>query len=638
MTSVASSQLELGGEVEADRPRLRTNGDRHAGGLVPTAAVVAAYVAAAVVCFWHVWSNSPSSVSIRGGDQFDFMWFLQWVPFAVTHGHNLLYSSFANWPYGINLVSNTSILFLGLIASPVTLAWGPVVAFNVLNTAALAGSATAGYFFIRRWTSWRPAAFVGGLVYGFGPYQIGQGPNHLNLSFVVLPPLILLVLDEMAVRQRGSPRTWGFLLGLMATAQFFVSTEVLISTGIMAVVCLIAVAGFGHQGIRSHLPFFLRSVGWTIGVAIVFLTYPIWFGLHGLGHINGPIQLVPQGYRTDLLGPIVPTRNFQFAPSSLAHMANSFSANPAENGSYLGITLLVVVVISAVVLWRRSLVIRVSVIAAASAFVLSLGDGLVVTSAPPGSASGFPLPGRLLAAIPELDNMIPVRFSLYVDLFAGLVLGVALTHLHDSLATGHLVPGGLERAHAHRARRRRMHAARATVVPAVVAAVALLPLVPAVPFTGIGSVLPPGYFTSAAVTRIPSGSVALVYPYPSQLTPQPLLWQAEANMRFRMPGGYFLVPQGSRQHIAFSTQLGLAEDTLTAQVFYRLFEGVPPPLTAGLRTELDDELANWDVHTVVAFPKRTPHPVRSLTYLTSLLHARPVIEPGGAYAWYDLRF
>ncbi len=71
-------------------------------------------------------------------------------------------------------MSNTGITLLGVIAAPLTLLGGPVLSFNALLTLALPVSALAMYACLRRWTTWRAAAFVGGLLYGFSPYIIGQ--------------------------------------------------------------------------------------------------------------------------------------------------------------------------------------------------------------------------------------------------------------------------------------------------------------------------------------------------------------------------------------------------------------------------------------------------------------------------------
>ncbi len=592
-----------------------------------TALSVVVYLALAVVIFWHLWTNDPTQVSQPGGDQFSNMWFLEWVPFAISHGHNPFFSNFANYPFGVNLLTNTSALLLGLVASPITVAWGPVASFNVLLTAALPASATAGYFLARRFTSWRPAAFVAGLLYGFSPYEIAQSAGHLNLTFVVFPPLVLLALHELVVRQARPARRWGVGLGLLLTAQFFVSSEVLASTIVVATICLVTTGVVGWRSARPHLRHALVGGAWAAGTAVTLLAYPLWFALSGPGHIAGPIQLVPQGYRADLLGPLVPDSLLRFAPAHLAHIADNFANSPTENGSYLGITLLAVLAVATVALWRQNKAIRVVAVGGAAAFVLSLGAGLVVKSNPPGAASGFPLPERIFTKIPVLSNTIPVRYSLYVALFAALELALVLDHVHRKLGSD--APA--------RKLGRPSWQWRPAAVPAALAAVALVPLVPVAPFTAVGPVGTPAFFTTAALrSSVPVGSTAVVYPYPSSKTPNGQAWQAISHLHFRMPGGYFLVPQGPSQHIAFSPALGYARTTLTATVLTDLAAGAPPARTTTLRTSLRTQWHAWHVQTLVAFPTLGADPAEAVAFLSWLTGRAPTVQPGAAYVWTHL--
>ncbi len=528
--------------------------------------VGAVYVALAVAVYWHVWSTHPATVTQVGGDQYSNMWFLAWLPFAVAHLHNPFFSNFANFPNGVNLLTNTSSLFLSTLFSPVTVLWGPVAAFNAVGTLSLAGSAAAGYVFVREWTSWRPAAFVAGLVVGFGPYEIAQSAaGHINLTFAVFPPLLFLVAARIVIRQGGSPRRWGLALGLLATAQFFVSSEVLASSIVMIVIGVVVVAFVGRSVVRAHVGYALHAVAWALGAMVLLLSYPVWFALAGPAHINGPIQLVPQGYRADLLAPIVPDANQRFAPAHLASIASGFSNSMAENGLYLGLTLLAVLLVGAVLLWRSSAVVRVASVLMLAAFVLSLGASLAVAGRPDGYAVGLPLPERLLSKLPLLSNTVPARYGLYVALFAALLLGVILDRLHTRMAVRG--GGGTGGAGAGAA-------AGAVVVPVVVAAIALVPLWPAAPFTALQPDAVPAFFTSPAIDGVPAGSVAVMYPYATSPTPEAQGWQAVASMHFRMPGGYFLVPDGTpASHIAFSPTLGYTRTTLVAEVWNALARG-----------------------------------------------------------------
>ena len=241
-------------------PRTPDRGSARAA-LAPTMAVMALYLLIAVALNWDAWSEGAASHMQAGADQFTTAWFLRWLPFALLHGHNPLYTDFGNYPFGVNLLNNTSVPLLGLAGAPVTLLFGPIATSNTLSTLALAGSAAAGYCFARRWTEWRPAAFTAGLLYGFSPYEIAESNGgHLNLTFVVLPPLILLAVHQVIMGREETGRGRGIALGLLVTAQFFISSEILVSTVIIGACCVAAAAVIGHRSVRPHLP---RRAQWA---------------------------------------------------------------------------------------------------------------------------------------------------------------------------------------------------------------------------------------------------------------------------------------------------------------------------------------------------------------------------------------
>src|SRR5919205_1865508 len=80
------------------------------------------YAALVLLLFWQVWS-SPGRRSLgSSSDPEQMMWFLGWTRFALSHRYNPLFSDFLNYPHGVNLMWNTSVLLPGALLSPVT-AW-----------------------------------------------------------------------------------------------------------------------------------------------------------------------------------------------------------------------------------------------------------------------------------------------------------------------------------------------------------------------------------------------------------------------------------------------------------------------------------------------------------------------------------
>lgn len=575
---------------------------RHA----PLLLSLATYTVIAVIGWWNAWSMGPREFAQLGGsgDQAISMWFLAWAPYSVLHLQNPFFSNLANHPYGVNLLDNNPALALGYLMAPVTWFGGPVLSFNIIATLAPVVSAAAAYALIRRFTEWRLAAFVGGLLYGFSPYIVGQGTGHIFVEFVPLPPLILLVLHDIVVRQRGRPIPKGALLAAMLVVQFFISSEVMVDTLLIGAAGVIIVALTSRRSIRDHLAFAVKGIGSAIPIVVVALAYPMWFALDGPAHVVGLLQPTPEAYRADLLGIIVPDHLMRFAPSALRTLADKFSGNTTENGSYLGLPLVAVGTATAVWL-RRNLVVLVAAIMGLMAFILSLGSRLTIANH---VLTNVPLPEALLAKTPLLQNVIPARLSVFVPLFTALVLGVALDKLRGAPTRGgrRWVSGAL---------------------PLVLVCACLLPLVPNWPYP-MERIQVPMLFTPTTVDAIQPNSVVLMYPYPNGSFAQGDLWQASRLFPFKIAGGSFVLPQ------PITGKVGNGRPSLINSVMSDLAAGIWPGEDQPLRAELDRLLRSWDVTTVVAVPGSAHFP-EAVSYLNWML-GKPPTKVAGADVWYHL--
>ena len=196
-----------------------------ASALPSMAVVFVVYLLIGIVAFWPVYPG----ISQHPFGSFDFLqtvWFLGWVPHALAHGLNPFFSNAIYVPTGVNLAQNTSTPLLGLITAPFAPVFSPLVRANLLMVLAMPISATAAFVVLRKWQVWGPAAALGGLVYGFSPYMVGQSISHLELIFVPLPPFIALTVASI-LQNKGSSRRLGVQLGLLVAAQYLISPEVL---------------------------------------------------------------------------------------------------------------------------------------------------------------------------------------------------------------------------------------------------------------------------------------------------------------------------------------------------------------------------------------------------------------------------
>ena len=214
-------------------------------------------------------------------------WFQAWPAHAIAHGLNPFISTAVNYPHGVNLMSNTGAPLLGIVFAPVTWLFGPAAAVNLVMRLGFALSAIVMYFVLRRWVRWWPAAFAGGLLYGFSPYIVGQAQAHDFLMFVPFPPLILALLDEVVVRRRHVVRN-GVLLGVVVTAQLLISPEVLSMCALAAFGGLVLLVARHPSAARQHARELVLGLG-TAAVSFVVLgAYPLWVYLRGPSMSRAP--------------------------------------------------------------------------------------------------------------------------------------------------------------------------------------------------------------------------------------------------------------------------------------------------------------------------------------------------------------
>jgi dolichyl-phosphate-mannose-protein mannosyltransferase len=525
-------------------------------------ALLAAYVALAAAAFWTAW-RAPTGRWI--GYDFDpvlFIWHLRWLPFALVHGHDLFTSNYLNYPEGFNLMWNTSILFPSFVLSPVTLLFGTVFSYNVLSTLALALSGWCAYFAFRRYVR-REAAAVGGLLYGFSSFMFGQAFNHPHLTIALFPPLVLLLLDEILVRQRRRSVVVGLLLGIATGLQVLTGEEVAAATALVTVLGVALLALLQHREVRSRLPYALRALGVAAVAALAIAAYPLIVQFTGPGRVSGPIQ--PTGFHVlDLLEFVVPTHRQELTFHSANHLGAKFTGQSEIDG-YVGIPLLVVAVFALVRWWRDRLV-RFAGLLAGIVAVLSLGPRLHVAGH---TLEAVRLPWVLPQRLPVVENILPARLALFLFLLLGLLLAVFVD----------------------RARLSRV------ALLAVLAAV-FVPLIPNLPYPSTASASP-SFFESGA-RQLPPGSVVLVAPFAgvSGGTTRPMLWQARADLRFRMPEGYVINPTARFDPSSRSSVL-----------FRRMAQiqggGSLQPLTQAERADMRCTLLHLAVRSVVVGPMRT---------------------------------
>lgn len=594
----------------------------------PAAICCGVYFVLATLEYGHLGSLSQGHMTgFLSPDAIEQIWWLAWTAYALPHAHNVFLAQWQNYPAGENFGVNGSMLTLGVLLMPITKLFGPVVTWNVALRLAVALSASSMCLVLRRWTTWWPAAFVGGLLYGFSGYAAYYGNALLFLIFVPLPPVIFLLLHEILVRQRWRPGRTGALLGAVCVVQFFIWVEILASTLLMGAIAVALFVAVSRHDLVKRWRYAVTAFAYSLCVGCLLLFLPLLYTLAGPQSIKGaPLS---QGsltlYPSDLLGAIVPSSQW-LSTTRLAAIANQRFV--FATALYIGIPLVVALVLFAVFLRKRRAILFAGTMALI-AFVLSLGPRLWVD----GRETPVRLPFVILLHLPDGASFAPVRFSLFTALFAAVMFAVGLDEFWQRLRRSSR-PAWLS------SRWRIVAAAGAS---AALAVAVVFPLVPRhTQPTSPTNV--PSFFTSAAVDAIPPGSVVLAYPYPdfsnaSVFFPPShkiMLDQAVAGMRFKLIGGYGWFPSPTGLHGTVSPSVLRPKSVqATLDAAYQGATSRETQLSKNKATaDLRVFLRRYGVQTVVALPEGA-QPATAISYISAAIGSP--VESGGVTVWLHVK-
>ncbi len=453
-------------------------------------------------------------------DPISFIWFLNWWPFALSHGLNPFICKYVWYPAGFNMTWATAVPLLAILLWPVTALGGPVLTYNILMLSAPALAAWTAYLLCRELTANGAASLAGGFLFGFSAPEYWQLQAELNCSFVCLIPLAVLLCVR---RLRGGlGRRW-FILSLAAVlaAQLGISTEFLATLCVLGALVWAVFLAFAPAAERRRFIDLAVDIWIAAGLAVI-VTLPFLIYLaRGLPDvpavINSPV--LASADLAQFVSPVVPVHG---AAALARAIASGFAGFSPERGSYIGLPLLVILVLyfgrHAGMPYARALAAALLLISLASLGPLLHWNG---------SLLNITLPWALAAHVPLIRSVLPGRFVMYVSLCTAVTASLWLAQ-----------PGSPKR------RRLRFGLAAA----AVACLIPWRPVVVPPPWTiepifmprahFFWSPMPESAFFSPANINRKLGDMPNVILLPVPDFGGTMAYQLQAGMRFTQSGGY----------------------------------------------------------------------------------------------------
>nr|WP_232234536.1 hypothetical protein [Actinoplanes sp. N902-109] len=510
-----------------------------------------------------------------------------------------------NYPDGVNMMANTSVLAVSLPMTPITVLFGPHVAFNLFLTLALACTGISWYLVLsRQFVTSRLAAWVGALFATFAPSMIAHAGGHPNIVSQFLVPLIIW--RTLELRRPGRAVRNGLILAGLLVWQAFINLEILFMTAVgLGIFC--AVMGLTRRREPGEARAFLRALVVTAVAALTALSYPLYVQFFGPQSYHGLPEFV-RYFGADL-GSYTAYAQRSIAGNTVT--ASRLAQNASEENAFFGWGL--IILFAGLVVWMRR---RAAVLAIAGIAVFFAAMSLGPTIRVNGVDTGIAGPWSWLHSVPLLNSAVPTRWAMAIAPLIAIVLALGCQKASDLMKAQPSARGPV----------------RVAMITAV--AMALVPLAPT-PLRTTRMDPVPDFVTSGAWRQyVDDDHTMVTLPLTDSSYPDPLRWSAYTGQDLRIASAYALLPTQNPLDPTDKSAVFAPPWRPTSGLMTSIKQGNPTPEITATRREMTlADLRYWKAGVVVLTPQ--VRDIEMLRAMTDLLGFQPTWT-GGAWVW-DVR-
>jgi hypothetical protein len=437
----------------------------------------------------------------RGTDPPQTMWFFKWWLLSLSHQLNPFVTDLVWAPLGINLAWTAFVPLMGAISIPLQLTVGEPATYNVIATLALPLAAFSAFLLCRRVTGAFWPSILGGYIFGFSPYMLGQLLEHLVLVAVFPVPLFALLTLKRLDGEISAQR-FATLLAVLVVIQFLCFPEIVATLTIVGGIALLLTLALFDGEVRAHvLGLIAPAAAGYVMSGIVLSPYLYFLLFRGFPHDS---VWQAGNYSADLLAFLVPTPTVVLGTARAAvTISQTFKGGISENGAYLGVATIFFVEMFRRRYWREPVGKFLTILFVVLA-IAAMGPSLHVAG-----KQGVSMPWAIVGRLPLLSIVLPVRLMMYEFLVVAVMVAMWL-----SASSAH------------------------SLTKWIATAVLLVSLAPNLHESfWVSSLDIPAFFkdrTFATELR----PRAIILPLPWGQRGNSMYWQLQSDMYFRMAGGY----------------------------------------------------------------------------------------------------
>jgi hypothetical protein len=534
-------------------------------------AIFGLFLAISLIFFARGLIEHPGYFIGRGTDPPQTMWFFNWWRFSLSHGLNPFITDWVWAPLGINLAWTTFVPIPAWISIALQVTVGEPATYNIILTLMPPLAAFAAFLLCRRVTGAFWPSVLGGYIFGFSPYMLGELLGHLVCIAVFPAPLIALITLKRLDGEISS-RRFAVMLAALLVTQFLCSVDLFATITLVGGFSLLLALVLFDGDARIRLRRLIVPIigGYLISTALLSAYF---YYLLALGYPSGPLWS-PNKYSADLIGFLVPWRTIWWGCADFATaITGRFTGTILENGDYLGVVLIVFVEIFRRRFWPTPAGKFLTILFLAI-IVAALGPNLHIAG-----VLGFAMPWSIFQRLPLIEDILPVRFMMC----AFLVVAVMLA--------------------------RWLAAATARPIWKVAAAAIIVASIAPNPHASfwVSRLDIPAFFTDRAYANELEPR-EIILPLPWAQNGNSMYWQLQSDMYFRMAGGW----------------TGFAPFEFRRMPAANYFYGGINLAEAG--DQLKAYIARFGVRAVIADPKEANFPIWQRTLAS--LGVAPLNEKG----------